>query len=56
MVSVWEQNEIVVAFVVVVIIIIFVVVKFVKLCHLAPFSNRASLKMGPCQKLPFNCN
>ena len=30
--------------------------KFVKLCDLAPFSNRASLKRDPCQKLPLNCN
>ena len=30
--------------------------KFVKLWDLALFSNRASLKRGPCQKLPLNCN
>ena len=30
--------------------------KFVKLSDLVPFSNRASLKRGPCQKLPLNCN
>ena len=27
-----------------------------KLWDLAPFSNRASLEKGPCQKLPLNCN
>ena len=30
--------------------------KFVKLWDLLPFSNRASLEKGPCQKLPLNCN
>ena len=31
-------------------------IKFVKLWDLVPFSNRASLEKGPCQKLPLNCN
>ena len=30
--------------------------KFVKLWDLLPFSNRASLEKGPCQKLALNCN
>ena len=30
--------------------------KFAKLWDLVPFSNRASLEKGPCQKLPLNCN
>ena len=30
--------------------------EFVKLWDLVPFSNIASLKKGPCQKLPLNCN
>ena len=30
--------------------------KFVKLWDLVPFSSKASLEKGPCQKLPLNCN
>ena len=30
--------------------------KFVKLWDLVPFSNKASLEKGPCEKLPPNCN
>ena len=30
--------------------------KFVKLCDLALFSNGASLKKCPCEKLHLNCN
>ena len=30
--------------------------KIVKLWDLVPFSNRASLEKGPCQKLPLKCN
>ena len=30
--------------------------KFAKLWDMTPFLNRASLKKGPCQKLPLNCN
>ena len=29
--------------------------KFVKLWDLVPFSSKASLEKGPCQKLPLNC-
>ena len=29
--------------------------KFVKLWDLVPFSGKASLEKGPCQKLPLNC-
>ena len=31
-------------------------IKFVKLWDLVPFSNRASLEKGPCQKLSLKCN
>ena len=30
--------------------------KFVKLWDLVPFSSKASLEKGPCQKLPRNSN
>ena len=30
--------------------------KIVKLWDLVPFSSKASLEKGPCQKLPLNCN
>ena len=30
--------------------------KFVKLSDVVPFSSKASLENGPCQKLPLNCN
>ena len=30
--------------------------KFAKLWDLVPFSSKASLEKGPCQKLPLNCN
>ena len=30
--------------------------KFVKLWDLVPFSSKASLEKGPCQKLLLNCN
>ena len=32
------------------------ILKFVKLWDLVPFSSKASLENGPCQKLPLNCN
>ena len=31
-------------------------IRFVKLWDLVPFSSKASLEKGPCQKLPLNCN